>query len=363
MRHVMFSGAQSPGVIDLQSDFLWRELLFLFYPTNVSVTFTREPHECIAINADWLRWFVIRSLFSQWNASDFAHTVSLISDDWFVVFLLLWRWKNLKKGYPPCEVFKNHTNISLIKVIELQEHVVTNGGLEWQTVSTCFILKLYVEKFKKGACRSIKASVTPAWLWNANAFNFTAGGDSCQRSHWSRWREFLNSNFESLKLKTVLVLETFLNKQLRQPEDESVDCTSSPTANLPQSEGHPVQQWTPTRRQNTSCCLFAGHSFPLASPHLFNIFFSRCLFIYRFLPACGPKGWWNSERSAIYVGIIIWKWYSQATVSLRSSSHWIDSGEVSGSGGNRLSWMICFSFQARRVTSQTRPYLRVVSLL
>lgn len=224
MRHVMFSGAQSPGVIDLQSDFLWRELLFLFYPTNVSVTFTREPHECIAINADWLRWFVIRSLFSQWNASDFAHTVSLISDDWFVVFLLLWRWKNLKKGYPPCEVFKNHTNISLIKVIELQEHVVTNGGLEWQTVSTCFILKLYVEKFKKGACRSIKASVTPAWLWNANAFNFTAGGDSCQRSHWSRWREFLNSNFESLKLKTVLVLETFLNKQLRQPEYESVQC-------------------------------------------------------------------------------------------------------------------------------------------
>lgn len=135
-----------------------------------------------------------------------------------------------------------------------------------------------------------------------------------------------------------------------------------PVTNAPPSEGHPIQQWTKPQIQNTSCCPFAGHSIPLAFPHPFNIFaWEMYLFIY--FSACGPKGWWNSQRSAIYAGIIIWKWYSQASVLLRSSRYWIDNSEVTGSGGNRLSWMICFSSIARRVTSPARPYLRVVSRL
>lgn len=127
--------------------------------------------------------------------------------------------------------------------------------------------------------------------------------------------------------------------------------------NVPPSEGHTIQQWT----QNISYCPFAGHSISLAFPHPFTIILFIYLFIYS--PACGPKGWWNSKRSAIYVAIIIWKWYSQATVLLRSSRYWIDSSEVSGSSGNRLSSMICFPFQTRRFTIQPWPYLLVVSPL
>lgn len=103
------------------------------------------------------------------------------------------------------------------------------------------------------------------------------------------------------------------------------------------------------------------NSISMSSPPRIFTWGDSYLFIY--LSACGRKGWWNSKWSTIYVGIIIWKWYSQATVLLWSRCYWIDGSEVTGSSGNRLSWMICISLQARRVTSRPRPYLRVVSLL
>lgn len=72
----------------------------------------------------------------------------------------------------------------------------------------CFIVKLYVKKFKR-AFRSIKASVTPVWLWNANAFNFTAGdslqekslvllrGQDFQKRTESVWSQCSNSCWKS----------------------------------------------------------------------------------------------------------------------------------------------------------------------
>lgn len=126
------------------------------------------------------------------------------------------------------------------------------------------------------------------------------------------------------------------------------------------AEGHPIRQWPPQQLWSTSCSHTCrtrrSISFPsaLQCAHLRTSFY---LFIR--LPACGPKGWRNSKRSAIYVGIMIWKWYSQATVLLRSGRYWIDRKWLAAEGID-CPERFAFSSRASSITSQARPYLRTV---
>lgn len=134
-----------------------------------------------------------------------------------------------------------------------------------------------------------------------------------------------------------------------------------PVTVVPPSEGHPIQQWL--RQQLTKHSLLhmcrTLHSISFSSP-LQCIRLRSFIYLFIYLPACGPKGWWNSKWSAIYVGIMIWKWYSRATVLLRRRPYWIDNEWLAAEGIDCPEWF-AFSSQARSVTSQARPYLRAVS--
>ena len=103
-----------------------------------------------------------------------------------------------------------------------------------------------------------------------------------------------------------------------------VNCRFCTDAHLCPREGGktvPPNRGRPIRRglQSTSCRPICRtlDSISFSSPRRY-IDWRTSIYLFICLPVCGPKVWWNSERSAIYVGIIIWKCYSQATVLLRS---------------------------------------------
>lgn len=133
-----------------------------------------------------------------------------------------------------------------------------------------FILKLYVKKFKR-AFRSIKAAVTPARLWNANAFNFTAGERLQEKSLTG-----LDDGARVSKSKT-------LSSKLK-PFDHAVQTLVGNTV-------HSSHFWvqtcmTPEEKTTSSISLIAGGVFFFFLEDPFSISSRTCCLLFTGLNCC-----------------------------------------------------------------------------